>query len=146
MADLELVAELAEADHHLAVVATARPDGSVHASLVMAGLIDDPETGAPCVGLVVAGAARKLVHLGASGRATVVFKAGYRWVAVEGPVRLEGYDHEVPGSGRDPATLLRSVFVAAGGTHDDWDEFDRTMAEERRCAVFVRAEQVSSNG
>ena len=33
--------------------------------------------------------------------------------------------------------LLREVFSAAGGTHDDWDAYDRTMRDERRTAVLV---------
>jgi len=37
------------------------------------------------------------------------------------------------------------VFVAAGGTHDDWDEYDRVMAAERRTAVFVHADRISGN-
>ena len=28
--------------------------------------------------------------------------------------------------------LLREIFTAAGGTHDDWDTYDRVMAAERR--------------
>jgi hypothetical protein len=35
------------------------------------------------------------------------------------------------------------VFQAAGGGHDDWDEYDRVMARERRCAVFVQANRVT---
>jgi hypothetical protein len=38
------------------------------------------------------------------------------------------------------------VFKAAGGTHDDWDEYDRVMASERRAAVFIAAQRVYSNG
>jgi hypothetical protein len=34
-------------------------------------------------------------------------------------------------------TLLRDIFSAAGGTHDDWDAYDRVMADERRAAVLV---------
>jgi len=41
---------------------------------------------------------------------------------------------------------LRAVFVAAGGTHDDWDEYDRAMAAERRTIVFVSPDRVYSNG
>ena len=41
--------------------------------------------------------------------------------------------------------LLREVFTAAGGTHDDWDAYDRAMAEERRTAVFVRVSRIYSN-
>ena len=42
--------------------------------------------------------------------------------------------------------LLRDVFTAAGGTHDDWDDYDRVMADERRVAVLVRPTRISSNG
>ena len=33
--------------------------------------------------------------------------------------------------------LLRDIFTAAGGTHDDWDTYDRVMREERRTAVLI---------
>jgi len=41
--------------------------------------------------------------------------------------------------------LLRDVFAAAGGTHDDWDEYDRVMAAERRAAVLVTPARITSN-
>ena len=44
------------------------------------------------------------------------------------------------------AALLRDIFTAAGGTHDDWDEFDRTMREQRRTAVLIAVTRVYSNG
>ena len=145
MADLDLVRRLAEATH-VAVLATTRADGSVHASLVSAGVMDDPISGEPSVGIVIAGATRKLPLLRRAGRAAAVFTRGFEWVAVEGPVRVIGPDDpsELPG-GRLPG-LLRDVFVAAGGSHDDWDEYDRVMAAERRTAVFVHAARVTSNG
>ncbi|MDT4921585.1 MAG: hypothetical protein QOI15_2487, partial [Pseudonocardiales bacterium] len=31
----------------------------------------------------------------------------------------------------------REVFEAAGGAHDDWDEYDRVMRTDRRAAVLV---------
>ena len=31
--------------------------------------------------------------------------------------------------------LLREIFTAAGGTHEDFDVYDRVMAAERRAAV-----------
>ena len=40
--------------------------------------------------------------------------------------------------------LLREIFSAAGGTHEDWAEFDRTMKTERRTAVFVAPHAVVS--
>ena len=41
--------------------------------------------------------------------------------------------------------LLREIFTAAGGTHDDWDAYDRVMREERRTAVLVTPTRVYSN-
>ena len=39
--------------------------------------------------------------------------------------------------------LLRRVFVAAGGTHQDWDEFDRVMQAEERTAVLIAPERIT---
>jgi PPOX class probable F420-dependent enzyme len=145
--DLELVRRLAGADHGLAVVATTRADGSVQASVVNAGVLDDPVTNRPVVGLVAGGSTLKLRLLRRTGRATVVFRAGWEWVAVEGTVRLIGPDDLPDGflAERVPQ-LLRDVFTAAGGTHEDWDEYDRVMAAERRTAVLVEPTRVTSNG
>jgi PPOX class probable F420-dependent enzyme len=144
-AELDLVRRLVAADQGLAVVATTRPDGTVHASLVNAGVLDDPGTGRPCVGFVVRGDARKLSHLRRAGRAAVVFRSGWEWVSVEGPVRIVGPDDDdVAPDAR--AVLLRDIFTAAGGTHDDWAEYDRVMAEERRTAVFITPARITTNG
>jgi len=37
------------------------------------------------------------------------------------------------------------VFTAAGGTHDDWDAYDRTMVEQRRTAVLVSPSRLYGN-
>jgi PPOX class probable F420-dependent enzyme len=146
MADLDLVRRLVAADHGLAIVATTRADGSVHSSLVNAGVLDDPIGGAPVVGLVARGDALKLRLLRRAGRAAVTFRAGWEWAAVEGPVHLIGPDDPAAGFPLDGVPqLLRAVFEAAGGTHDDWDEFDRVMAAERRVAVFVTPARISTN-
>lgn len=34
-------------------------------------------------------------------------------------------------------SLLRKIFTAAGGTHEDFAAYDRAMAEERRTAILV---------
>ncbi len=68
-------------------------------------------------------------------------------MAVEGPVRLVGPD-DVPAEfavDRLPQ-LLRDVFTAAGGTHEDWAEYDRTMVAERRTAVLIDPARITSNG
>jgi PPOX class probable F420-dependent enzyme len=145
--DLDLVRRLVGADQGLAVLATTRPDGTVQASVVNAGVLDHPVTGGRCVGLVARGDARKLAHFRRTGRAAVVFRAGWEWVAVEGPVELIG-----PGDAREgfpPAELpglLRDIFRAAGGTHDNWEEYDRVMAAEGRTAVLVDPARITGNG
>ena len=143
MVDLADVGRLAARDH-FAVVATTRADGSVQASVVSAGVIDDPVDGSPGVALVAIGNSLKLRLLRRSGEATVVFKIGGEWAAVAGPVRLIGPDDGTE-LGLDVPDVIRSVYRAAGGDHEDWDEFDRVMAEDRRCAVFVRADRISSS-
>lgn len=146
-ADLDLVRRLAAADQGLAVVAVARGDGTVQTSVVNAGVLDDPVTGQPSVGLVARGDAYKLRLLRRSGRTALVFRSGWEWVSVEGPVRLAGPDDALDGLDPDQLPeLLRAIFVAASGTHDDWDEYDRVMADERRVAVLVEPARITSNG
>ena len=84
--DLDLVRRLAAADHGLAVVATTRSDGTVHASVVNAGLLDDPITKQPAVGFVTAGSALKISLLRRTGRATVVLRGdGSGWPSKDRP-------------------------------------------------------------
>jgi hypothetical protein len=143
--DLDHVRSLAAKDS-LAVLTTTRPDGTIHASVVNAGVLDDPVAGDPRVGIVVGGASRKLNYLRLSGRATVVFRHGPDWVGVEGPVRLIGPGDRIDGFGMaELPRLLRRIFVAAGGSHQDWDEFDRVMQAEGRTAVLVTPERLSGN-
>jgi PPOX class probable F420-dependent enzyme len=147
MTDLAAFAGLVPLDHGLVVVSTTRDDGTVQSSVVNAGVLDHPVTGDPVVGLVAAGSARRLVNLRARPRATVVIRAGWRWAGVEGPVDLAGPDDALAGVEGDAIPgLLRDIFTAAGGSHDDWDEYDRVMAAERRVAVLVRPERTYGSG
>ena len=144
MADLDRVRELATGDHNLAVVSIARPDGSVQTSVVTAGVIVDPVDSSIGVGFVANGGSAKLRLLRRNGQATVTFKSGFRWTSVGGPVRLIGPDDPDP-EGLGVPDLIRTVHRSAGGDHEDWAEFDRVMADDRRCAVFIKAEKISSN-
>jgi PPOX class probable F420-dependent enzyme len=147
MADLDDFTRIAAADHGLIVLATTRADGSVQASVVNAGVTDNPLTGAATVALVAAGGTRKLANLRERPRATAVAKSGWQWVAVEGATTIIGPDDLPSGFAEaDLPALLRAIFAAAGGTHDDWDTYDRVMATERRAAVFIAPERVYSNG
>ena len=98
------------------------------------------------VAFVVFGNALKLALLRQSRRASLVFRESFRWVGVEGPVDSIGPDDAFPGFPEDSiAQLLREVFTAAGGQHDDWDEYDRVMAAERRAAIFLTPERITGN-
>jgi PPOX class probable F420-dependent enzyme len=134
-------------ERYLAVVCTTRRDGSVQASVVNVGVLDHPAHSEPRVGFVARGDALKLRHLRRDPRTTVVARSGWQWAAVEGSVELIGPDDPSPDlDDAARAELLRAVFRAAGGTHDDWAAYDRAMAEERRVVVLVSPERVYSNG
>jgi hypothetical protein len=98
------------------------------------------------VGIVARGDSRKLAYLRALPRATVVLRAGWQWAAAEGPAELAGPDDQLAGidAGR-LRMLLREIFTAAGGSHDDWEGYDRVMAAERRTAVLISPDRVYSN-
>lgn len=146
MTDLADFAALVTRDHGLSVVSTLRADGTITSSVVNAGVCAHPVTGQPVVALVSRGEARRLANLRARPRATVVVRAGWQWVAAEGPVELAGPDDPFAGMDAERIRLLlRQIFTACGGTHDDWDTYDRVMAEERRTAVLVTPARVYSN-
>ncbi|MED5810730.1 TIGR03618 family F420-dependent PPOX class oxidoreductase [Mycolicibacterium sp. 050232] len=146
MTDVSAFADMLSRDHGLCVLSTLRGDGSIQSSVVNAGVMAHPRTGEPVVALVAIGGSLKLAHLRADPRATVVARSGWQWVTVEGTVEIIGPDH--PSSDTDAEALrllLRAVFEAAGGTHDDWDTYDRVMREERRAAVLITPTRVYSN-
>jgi hypothetical protein len=65
---------------------------------------------------------------------------------VDGTSELIGPDDPADGIDAERLRLLlREVFTAAGGTHDDWDAYDRVMREERRTAVLVTPSRVYGN-
>ncbi|GAB3416893.1 pyridoxamine 5'-phosphate oxidase family protein [Flindersiella endophytica] len=145
MTDISAFAGLVPLDHGLCVLSTARPDGSLQSSVVNAGVLPHPLTGIEVVGLVAIGSSRKLSHLRADPRATIVVRAGWRWAGVEGNADLIGPDDPRPEVDSEALRiLLRDIFTAAGGTHDDWDTYDRVMAEERRTAVLITPARVYS--
>jgi PPOX class probable F420-dependent enzyme len=144
--DLGDFARIGLADHGLCVLTTLRPDTTIQASVVNAGVLDHPLSGTPVVGLVAAGGTRKLANIRRHPGATVVAQTGWEWVAVEGNAELLGPDDPNAGVGPDDLRLLlRAVFSAAGGTHDNWDEYDRIMAAERRTVVFINPVRIYSN-
>jgi PPOX class probable F420-dependent enzyme len=139
-------AQLAGSDHNFCVIATTRADGTVQASVVSAGVMRQPAGDADAVVCVAVGGSRKLANLRVRPATTVVASTAGAWITVEGRAELIGPDD--PRQGVDPQQLrqlLRDAFRAAGGTHDDWDTYDRVMAEERRTLIVVTPTRVYSN-
>ena len=143
MTDLSRFEELVPLDHGLCVVVTQRADHTPQTSVVNCGVLAHPVSGERVVAFVAAGGTRKLTLLRADPTIAVVIRAGWLWASVEGNAELIGLDDPHPSVDDERLrVLLRDVFTAAGGTHDDWDAYDQTMRDERRTAVLVSPTRV----
>jgi PPOX class probable F420-dependent enzyme len=147
MASIDDVRGLVALDNGLAHLSTVRRDGSVHSTVVNAGIIDHPVTGAAVAAFVSRAGTLKLQHLRAQPAASLCWRAGWAWATVEGIVELVGPDD--PHADLAPPTLLallRTIFSAAGGgEHQDWADYDRVMAAERRVAVLLTPRRIYVN-
>ena len=138
MPTLQDAVALAQADRGLAVVSTLRADQTIQASLINAGIIAHPATAEPVLAFVTYGPV-KLINLRARPQIALTFRSGWQWAGPDDPQSfLSDAD--------DLRLLLRAAFTACGGTHDDWAEYDRTMAQQRRTVVLVAPTRVYSNG
>ena len=120
---------------HSAVVTTHGRSGRAQSTIVRAGPFEGGMT------FVVRGATVKLANLRRDPRCTVltVSPDWRKYVTVEGGATVHAPDNTDP---EELRLRLRSAFSAAGGTHDDWEEFDRTMLEEGRAVILVAPERV----
>ena len=121
--------------HHRMVVTTHGRAGSAQMSVVLGGPFDQR------VSFVARGDSAKVRNLKNDPRISVlVVTPDWRgWVTVEGTAEIKDW------VGTDPEelrVLLRDTFMAAGGRHNDWDEYDRTMREENRAVVLITPQRV----
>lgn len=145
MTTLHEAIDIAGRERFLAVVSTVRGDGTIQSSVVNAGALPHPVDGTEVVGFVTYGKA-KLANLRARPQLSVTFRSGWEWATVEGRAELIGPDDPHPDVEAEALRLLlRQVFTSAGGTHDDWEAYDRAMAEQRRTAVLVTPTRIYSN-
>ncbi len=97
MATIDDVRRLVALDHGLASVSTLRADGTVQSTVVNAGVVDHPVSGDPVAAFVGRPATRKIAHLRRNPTATLLWRAGWAWVAAEGSVDLFGPDDPLEG-------------------------------------------------
>lgn len=143
MADIDDVRDFLADEHGLAVVSTTQADGRILSSVANCGVSDHPMTGEATVALVSRGSAARLGHVRRGSHVTVAVQRGWRWVAVTGPCDVIGPDDLAAGIDDERLRLLlREVFQAAGGDHDDYDEYDRVMADDRRACMFVTPQRI----
>ncbi|MDQ2875456.1 MAG: pyridoxamine 5'-phosphate oxidase family protein, partial [Actinomycetota bacterium] len=79
MTDLADLVGLVRREHGLSVVATLRADGTIQSSVVNAGVLHHPVTGAPVVGFTTRRGAAKLAHLRVRPHASLVVRVGWEW-------------------------------------------------------------------
>ena len=144
MATIDDVRRLVRLDNGLASLSTLRSDGRVHMTVVNAGVVDHPLTGETVAAFVARPGTRKLANLRARPRASLSWRAGWAWCTTEGDIELIGPDDPVPDV--DVPPLLRTIYSASGGgEHEDWAEYDRAMAAERRVAALLRPARIYVN-
>src|SRR6202020_2535876 len=138
MTTLQDAVALAAAESGLAVISTVRADETVQASLVNVGELPHPDTGESVLGFTTYGKV-KLANLRARPQLAVTFRNGWQWATVEVRAELARPDDSQPwlADTDQLRLLLREVFTAAGGTHDDWDEYDRVMGMQRRAVGLI---------
>ena len=145
MTSLDDAAQLGAKEQGLAVISTLRADGTIQSSVVNAGVMRHPLTERPVLAFVSYGKV-KLANLRARPHLTATFRSGWQWVAVEGNAQLVGPDDPYAEIDTERLRLLlRAAFAAAGGHHDNWDEYDRVMVEQRRTLVLIEPVRIYSN-
>jgi hypothetical protein len=130
----------------LATISTTQADGRVLSSIANCGVIDHSLTGEPCVALVSMGRAARLDHVRRGSQITIAIRRGWTWISVTGQADLIGPADPADGVDAEALRLLlREIYAAAGGNHDDLDEYDRAMIEGARTAVLISPDRIIGN-
>lgn len=146
MSDIEIFTNYLSEETGLATVSTTQADGRVLSSVVNCGMIKHPLTGDTCVAFVSGSKAARLRHIDRGSQVTVNVRRGWIWSSVTGPadlIRPESLPESI--DAEQMRLLLREVFHAAGGVHDDLEEYDRAMAQEERVVVCITPKRILGN-
>ena len=123
--------------HHRGVIATRRPDGATHSSIVVCGAYDGR-----AAFVSVYPRSQKIRNLRRDPRCTVLAVSDdwRQWVSVEGEAALFGYDNT---DAERMRLMLREVYMACSrAEHPDWDEYDQAMIDQEAVIVLVSPERV----
>ena len=123
--------------HHRGVIATRRPNGATHSSIVVVGAYKGN-----AAFVSVYPRSQKIRNLRRDPNCTVlgVTDDWREWVSVEGQATL--IDHENTDA-EEMRVLLREVYMACSDTeHPDWDEYDQAMVDQDAVIVLVKPERV----
>ena len=146
MSDLALVQQFLNDETGLATVSTVQNDGRVLSSVANCGVITNPTTATECVALVSVGSAARLQHIRHGSEVTIAIRRGWNWVAVTGKAQLIGPNDRVDKIDSEGLRLLlREIYIAAGGHHDDFEEYDREMVRSKRAAILVEPTRIIGN-
>ncbi|MDP9094917.1 MAG: pyridoxamine 5'-phosphate oxidase family protein [Actinomycetota bacterium] len=142
MTTIDDVGRLARAEQGLAVVSTLRADQTIQSSLVNLAIMKHPFADSQVLAFVTYGKV-KLANLRQRPVITATVRSGWKWATLEGAAEIIGPDDPHPQVDSERLRLLlREVFSAAGGTHNDWSEYDRVMVADRRSTVLVAANRI----
>ena len=143
MPDLSDVRRFLSKETGLATISTTQADGRVLSSVVNCGVFHHPVTDTPQIALVSRGNAARISHIRRGSEVTVSVRRGWSWVAATGPAETFGPDDLGPTMDADSLRImLRDIFTACGGTHDNWEEYDQAMVDDGRVAVFISPDRI----
>jgi PPOX class probable F420-dependent enzyme len=122
-------------ENHLAVVGTVSASGKSQATVVTAGTSDGK------IVFVSRERTQKVKNIRREGRCavTTIKVDTRRYITVEGPAVALGWDDN------DDATqlaLVEAAYASIGRPRSNWDDFDKSMREERRAVVMVTPERI----
>ena len=123
--------------HHRGVIATRRPNGATHSSIVVVGAY---EGNAAFVSVYLR--SQKIRNLRRDPNCTVLGVTDHwrEWVSVEGQATLFNYDNM---DAEEMRVMLRDVYMACSHTeHPDWEEYDQAMIEQEAVIVLVKPARV----
>ena len=124
-------------DNHRGVIATRRPNGATHSSIVVCGAYDGN-----AAFVSVYPKSQKIRNLRRDSNCTIlaVTDDWREWVSVEGKATLYDYGNM---DAEEMRVMLRKVYMACSHSeHPDWEEYDQAMIDQEAVIVLVSPERV----